>query len=159
MAAPIPKHLSGLRPQSGERGSLSLAANKRLTESLQLLIDTNHWIVEEEVSFYFGIPPWLNTAVPCVLMEIARRADQCPVESHNAAAWIRKQARRAARRLEDKTIARRIGIEVHDPNGILWSLESEISSRLESNAAPRRNDLRTSTHGRKWSDDVDGREV
>jgi hypothetical protein len=112
MAAPIPKRLTNVRSQTGGRRPLPLAANKQLMELLQLLVDTNHWIVEEEVSFYFGIPPWLDTAVPRVLMEIARRADQCPVESHNAAAWVRKQARRVARRLEQKTIAGQIAIEV-----------------------------------------------
>jgi hypothetical protein len=109
MVATNPRRLTH---RKAERDPLSLVAKGHVNELCQLLLERYDWIIEDEVSFYFGSPPWLDTAVPCVLAEIVRLADQCPIESHNAAAWIRKQASRAARRLEHKAIAGRIAIEV-----------------------------------------------
>ncbi len=142
MAAPIPKRLTDLRPRRAERKPLSLAADKQATELSQLLIETYEWIIEEEVSFCFGSPPWFDAAAPCVVAEIARRADEFPVEEHNLTAWIRKQAKRAARRLERKVIAEPTLPGVPGPNGIVASLPCEFRSLPESrNGSLRWNDL------------------
>jgi hypothetical protein len=71
----------------------------------QSFLDTHLWIVEEELRMYIGRPPWFDSALCFVLVEIvgnfARR--KAP---RKCAHWIRAEARRAARTLE-RTLADR----------------------------------------------------
>lgn len=71
------------------------------------------WLVEEELRLRFGTPPWLDSALVFVLVEIFRHSRCFPLQTRKAAASIRNQAKRAAKRLE-QTIA-----DKHTKNGFI----------------------------------------
>jgi hypothetical protein len=85
---------------SAQHALCRLASNPCDREALALVIDTDSWIVEEEVSYRFGTPPWFPTAATVVFLEIVSRAVNYAPERHLHAQWIRAMARRAALRLE-----------------------------------------------------------
>jgi hypothetical protein len=121
---------------------LRLAANAEDVQCLELLLDRHRWIVEDEVSHCFGRPPWFDSAVAAVLVEIVRRAAKYAPQAYEATQWIRRQARRAGQRLE-QTIA----VE-HAKNGFIEfssganSLESLVTCLLERCGSPYWDNVR-----------------
>ena len=74
MATPIRKlRTDGIQVSDGEI-LLRLAANAEDARSLELLLDRHRWVIEDEVSYCFGRPPWFDSAVAAVLVEIVRGA-------------------------------------------------------------------------------------
>jgi hypothetical protein len=79
---------------------VSIARNPADQEAVAWLVDSHGWIIEDEVSRYFGRPPWFESAVAAVIVEIIRGAANYAHKKHQAPIWIRTAARRAARSLE-----------------------------------------------------------
>jgi hypothetical protein len=142
MATPIPKLRTEKSTVSDREILLRLATNAEDARALQLLMDRHGWIVEEEVSYCFGRPPWFDSAVAAVLVEIVRRADQCAPQKHKTSQWIRKEARRAGRRLE-QTIP-----DEHAAKGFIeiklgaGNLEAHVAGLLERRRPSYWDDLR-----------------
>src|SRR5713226_7444689 len=125
MATPIPKLRTDETGVSDGEILLRLAVNAEDARSLELLLDRHRWIIEDEVSYCFGRPPWFDSAVAAVLVEIVRGAGRYAPQKYEAAQWIRREARRAGQRLEhmitDKHATDGV-IEVRSGAGSLESL-------------------------------------
>jgi len=142
MATPLPKlRTDGIKVSDGEI-ILRLAANPEDARSLELFLDRHRWIIEDEVSFCFGRPPWFDSAVAVVLVEVVRGAIKYSPQKDEAAEWIRREAMRAVRRLE-QTIAAQ-----HTTNGFIecrpgaGNLESLLTCLLERRKSPYWDDFR-----------------
>jgi hypothetical protein len=121
---------------------LRLAANPEDARSLELLLDRYRWIIEDEVSHCFGRPPWLDSAVAALFVEIVRGAVKYEPQKHKAAQWIRTEARRAGRRLEHRLA------DEHAKDGFLEfspapaNLELLVTCLLQQRGSLYWNDLR-----------------
>src|SRR5713226_2238654 len=113
MATPIPKLRTDGTVVSDAEILLRLAVNAEDARSLELLVDRHRWIIEDEVSYCFGSPPWFDSAVAAVLVEIVHGAAKYVPQKHKAALWIRREAMRATRRLEHRIV------EEHASDGVM----------------------------------------
>jgi hypothetical protein len=84
-------------PVSDEQLLTRLAANPHDAQVLELLVDRHTWIIEDEVSLCFGIPPWFDSAVAVVFAAVVRETPCFNPGKHKAARWIRVQSMRFAR--------------------------------------------------------------
>jgi hypothetical protein len=141
MATPLPKlRTGGIKVNDGEI-LLRLAANPEDAQSLELFFDRHSWIIEDELSHCFGRPPWFDSALAAVLTEIVCAAVNYNPQKQRATAWIRREARRAGRKLEH-TIA-----DEHATDGFIKfssceaNLTSLVTCLLERSRSPYWNDL------------------
>jgi hypothetical protein len=94
------------------------------------------------VSHCFGRPPWFDSAVAAVLVEIVHGAVNYAPQKHRAAQWIRREAKRAGQRLEHRIV------EEHASDGFIQfssgagNLESLVSCLLERRRSPYWDELR-----------------
>jgi hypothetical protein len=119
---------------------LHLAANPRDWEAIELLLDTQLWVVQEEVSRCIGRPPWFDSAVCIVLAEIVRRAGGYKPQKQCVAGWIRTEASRVGGTLE-WTIPK-----FHVKDGVVGfarheSFEALLGSLLERHRSQQWDDL------------------
>jgi hypothetical protein len=119
-----------------------LASNPCDREALALVIDTDSWIVEEEVSYRFGTPSWFPTATVIVFLEIVSAAANYAPERHQHARWIRAMARRAALRLEHILSNDPTGLGVIQSKSSRRDLESLLTDLLNGRVSPFWADLR-----------------
>jgi hypothetical protein len=127
--------------RSEQEAICRLRSNPLDREALELLLDRHHWIVEEELSYCFGKPPWFDSAVAAALVAIVSERIKYNPAKHCVAHWIRMEARRAGRILE-RTIAAR-----HAKKGFIrftngdQNLEALLRSLLGQHSSPYWNDL------------------
>ena len=98
--------------------------------ALQSFLDTQLWIVEEELRMCIGIPPWFDSVLSFLVVQIVRDLGKHKARRKCSAHWIRAWARRAARTLE-RTLA-----ECHAENGFIKvagyeSFQAAVGSVLE----------------------------
>ena len=141
MATPLPKLRTDRIKVSDGKILLRLAANPEDARSLELFLDRHRWIIEDEVSFCFGRPPWFDSAVAVVFVEVVRGAVKYSSQKHEAAEWVRREAMRSVRRLEH-TVA-----DQHTRNGFIRfsscdaNLTSLVTCLLERGRSPYWDDL------------------
>jgi len=142
MATPIPRLRTDETGVSDGEILLRLAVNAEDARSLELLLDRHRWIIEDEVSYCFGRPPWFDSAVAAVLVEIVRGAGRYAPQKYEAAQWIRREAKRAGRRLEHRIV------DEHASDGFIQfssgarNLESLVTCLLERRRSPYWGELR-----------------
>jgi len=141
MATLIPKLRTEKSTVSDREILLRLATNAEDARSLEFLVDRYTWIIEDELSYCFGRPPWFDSAFVAVVTAIARRAGKYEPQIQQAALWIRQEAKRTVRKLEH-TIA-----DEYATDGFInfspceANLTSLVTSLLERNRSPYWNDL------------------
>lgn len=142
MATPIEKKTRTETSTVSDREILlDLAANTQDARSLELLLDRHRWIIEDELSRCLGGPPWFDSALAAALTEIVRAAANYNPQKQRATEWIRREARRAGRKLEH-TIA-----DEHATDGFIKfrsceaNLTSLVTCLLERNRSPYWNDF------------------
>src|SRR5882724_6015251 len=118
-----------------------LGSNPLDQEALDLLLDRHCWIIEEELSYCLGKPPWFDSAVAAALIAIVSKSIKYDPAKRCVAQWIRMEARRAGRILE-RTIAAR-----HAKEGFIrftggdQNLEALLRSLLGQHRSPYWNEL------------------
>ena len=137
---------------SAQHALCHLASNPCDREALALVIDTDSWIVEQEVSYRFGTPSWFPTATAIVFLEVVSGAVNYAPERHEHTRWIRTMARRSALRLERKLS--------NDPTGFILvqsqthrrDLESTLTHLLNARRSLYWTDVRLhpSLHDARW---------
>jgi hypothetical protein len=141
MATLVPKLRIEKSSVSDREILLRLATNAEDVCSLELFLDRHRWIIEDELSHYFGRPPWFDSALAAAFTEIVRGAANYNPHEQRATEWIRREARRAGRTLEH-TIA-----DEHATDGFInfsaceANLTSLVTCLLERNRSPYWSDL------------------
>ena len=141
MATPIRKVLTKRSMVSDRAILFRLAANAEDAQALEFLLDRHRWIIEDELSYCLGRPPWFDSALAAALTEIVRGAANYNPQKQRATEWIRREARRAGRTLEH-TIA-----DEHSTDGFISfssceaNLTSLVTCLLERSRSPYWNDL------------------
>lgn len=127
--------------------------NAEDARSLELLVDRHGWVIEDEVSYCFGRPPWFDSAVAAVLVEIVRGTVKYTPKKHEAAQWIRREARRAGQRLEHMIADKHATDGVIEVRSGAGNLESLVTCLLERRRSLYWDELRPlkplrhATHG------------
>jgi len=127
--------------RSEQEAICRLRSNPLDREALELLLDRHHWIVEEELSYCLGKPPWFDSAVAAALVTIVRKSTKYNSAKLCVSQWIRMEARRAGRILESTIAAR------HAKEGFIrftggdQNLEALLRSLLSQHRSPYWNDL------------------
>jgi len=118
-----------------------LRSNPLDQEALELLLERHCWIIEEELSYCFGRPPWFDSAVSAALVTIVSKSIKYNSAKRCVSQWIRMEARRAGRILEGTISARHAKEGFIRFTGSDQNLEALLRSLLGQHSSPYWNDL------------------
>lgn len=92
--------------------------------TLESLMDSHLWIIEEELRTCIGLPMWFDSALCFVLAEIVQDLPSYRPQKASVPKWMREKARQVGKRLE-RSLAKR-----HVKNGLITFTEAETFPSL-----------------------------